>query len=275
MGVKMKRSVDTFKFILANFYFVLLRKPLAIKLLGLKNKRSKDRIEIDLTYACQLKCYNCNRSCRQAPGVELISIEQIKKFVNESKNKGVKWNRIRVLGGEPTLHPDLISILRLLLEYKTSYSPDTCIQLVTHGFDEKTREICKNIPQGIVIMDSSKSGAVQFFSSFNLAPVDFPNYKEEEYSEGCINYIDCGIGLNRYGYYCCGNAAGIDRVFGFDIGRKNIPEAADPMIDQLQVFCPLCGYHRRFRLTRKELISPVWSEAYKKYEKSKPKMTPY
>jgi len=45
-----------------------------------------------------------------------MSVEQIQKFINESVDNNVKWERIRVMGGEPTLHPDIFEILNLLLE---------------------------------------------------------------------------------------------------------------------------------------------------------------
>jgi len=75
-------------------------------ILGPEYYRNLSMIEIDITYACNLRCYNCNRSCTQAPTVERMTVDQIKKFVEESKASNLQWKRIRILGGEPTLHPD-------------------------------------------------------------------------------------------------------------------------------------------------------------------------
>jgi hypothetical protein len=81
-----------------------------------------------------------------------------------------------------------------------------------------------------------------------------------------------------YGYYCCALAGSIDRVFGFDIGRKELPSINDTMADQLQVFCELCGYFfsgNYFHKYTSEIISPSWKEAYKNYNKMKPSLSLY
>jgi hypothetical protein len=108
-----------------------------------------------------------------------------------------------------------------------------------------------------------------------MAPIDYRNYKAGDYEAGCVNYSDCGIGLNTFGYYCCGNAAGIDRVFGFDIGRKKIPSDDDQMGDQLRVFCKLCGIFGCFKLARKELISLTWKKAYERYNQTEVHLVHY
>lgn len=269
-----KHTLERLKFIFAFFYYVAVRHPLVIRLFHIKHKRSYNRIEIDLTYDCQLKCINCNRSCRQAPSEERMTKDQIKKFIKESKENSVKWERIRVIGGEPTLHPDLIEILNLLLEYKRDFSFGTEIQLVTNGFGEKFTVILQKIPEGIRIENSSKKSSLQLFSPFNLAPVDKKNYKAGDYSYGCIN-LSCGLSLSAYGYYCCGIAAGIDRVFGFNIGRSKLPDSNDPMNDHLKTFCELCGIFASFRLVKDELISLVWQKAYNRYREKKPQLNSY
>ncbi|MDG1550552.1 MAG: glycosyltransferase, partial [Candidatus Poseidoniaceae archaeon] len=39
-------------------------RPIMTKILGRQFVRSRSKIEIDLTYECNLKCHGCNRSCR-------------------------------------------------------------------------------------------------------------------------------------------------------------------------------------------------------------------
>jgi molybdenum cofactor biosynthesis enzyme MoaA len=41
-------------------------------------------IEIEITSFCNLACYNCNRSVRQAPTNECMSLSQVERFVSES-----------------------------------------------------------------------------------------------------------------------------------------------------------------------------------------------
>lgn len=76
------------------------------RILGPQFRRRPDRLELDITYACNLHCFNCNRSCEQARTNDRMSVAQIRQFLAESRERGQKWRMIRVIGGEPTIHPD-------------------------------------------------------------------------------------------------------------------------------------------------------------------------
>ncbi len=261
--------------LLSAYGYMRTLKP-ATKLLGPRYLRSRCQIEIDITYACNLRCVNCNRSCRQAPGTDQMTLQQIQMFINKSVEKNVKWEKISVLGGEPTLHHDLLEILSSLIEYKELFSPDASIQLFTNGYGDKVNRVLSRVPKDIVVLNSMKTGSVNEFVAFNRAPKDTFLSRITEFSNGCITSSNCGIGLTPYGYYCCPVAGGIDRVFGFDMGRKELPSPADSMADQLSVFCELCGYfYGMYDTVTGEAISPVWQDAYAKYSQSKPVLTLY
>lgn len=221
---------------------------------------SKDIIEIDLTYRCNLKCVNCCRSCRQAPSDEKedISIEQIKNFLAQDR----KWKIIRLLGGEPTLHKDIIEICNLMLEY--SKDKDTIIEFVTNGLN---KEILAKIPKGIKIINTSKSSPYQKFFLFNNAPIDNWKYKYADFANGCPACRDVGIGFNYMGFYPCGNAAGIDRVLKLYFGLKELPPLDYSWTKEKSIACRYCGMFG-FGSTirrRKEVISKTWKKIYKKY----------
>ncbi|MBW2251043.1 MAG: radical SAM protein [Deltaproteobacteria bacterium] len=255
-------------------YWVRYSKPIT-KLLGQKIHRSRKRIEIDITYHCNLRCLNCNRSCRQAPSLLQIELTQIQKFIDESIDKNHQWEVIRILGGEPTLHPDISYILESLINYKYNHSPDTKIQLATNGCGKKVKHILSKIPKEIDILNSSKVTNSQFFSSFNSAPCDSFSYKFLNYSNGCKILTRCGMGLTPFGYYPCAVAGGIDRIIGSDCGRKTLPDNDDEMIDHLQLFCRLCGHFRPPDKTNLEIMSPFWKDAYKKYKDKQPVLKLY
>ena len=250
------------------------------RILGPKHKPDHNRIEIALTYDCNINCFNCVLSCRQAPsnGHMNMTVQQIKKFIKESKEQNRKWKHIRVLGGEPTLHPNIFEILDLLVKYKKNFSPNTKVVLVTNGFGPKVNNILSKIPDKISIENSRKSSSTQsHFVSINIAPTDLKEYKDVDYSNACWVTNVCGLGLNKYGYYPCSAAAGIDRVFGFDIGRKKLPSADDSMIDQFQLLCKYCGYFKHFNkiIGAKEEMSSSWKQAYEKYKRKEPVLSLY
>jgi hypothetical protein len=246
-------------------------KELATRIFGRENARSRDLIEIDITYACNLRCAGCNRSCAQAPTVEMMTLAEIKKFLQESVEKGYRWKLIRIVGGEPTLHPKIHQIMETLVDYKNGYSPDTRIMLATNGFAEVTKEVIAVAPPEIEIDNSRKAPKKEnYFVRFNMAPIDDPVFKDAVFTNGCRILKTCGIGLTPYGYYPCAVAGSIDRVLGFDLGRKELPARDDDMLDQLNVLCRYCGHfkHEKLRVID-HIYSPAWTKAYKEYSKAK------
>ncbi len=254
--------------------FIRLQKVVtAIK--GPQYKRNNEKIEIDITYECNLRCANCNRSSAQAPSEEAITLAQIEKFVNESINKGIRWKEISLLGGEPTLHPDILAILSILLDYKDRYSPNTYIDLETNGTGDYVKNVLRKVPKRIGIVNTNKGLRGYRHWVFNVAPIDSSWYKLLDFSNGCSVISDCGTGLTPYGYYCCAVAGGIDRIFGFDMGRKTLPEKNDLVIEQLNKFCSLCGHFKIYERDPRIILSPTWERAYKEYELKKPKLSCY
>ncbi|WP_259214118.1 radical SAM protein [Shewanella baltica] len=216
-------------------------QKLSTMMLGGQYHTSHELIEIDITYQCNLKCNNCNRSSAQAPDNIHINLSQIVNFVEQSLQRKTPWKRIRILGGEPTLHPEFQSIIEQLLVLKTHH-PDTVIELVTNGYGRKVNAALENLPEGIWVENSYKTGNVQpSFGPFNMAPQDSVLYKFADYSNGCDIASSCGMGLTPQGYYPCAVAGGIDRVLGLHRGRQSLPSPSDEMRDLMDIACRLCG----------------------------------
>jgi hypothetical protein len=235
-------------------------------------------IEIELTSGCSLRCLNCDRCCSQAPRNEIISLKQIKYFIDESNNLQWPWHQIKLIGGEPTLHPQFWQIIEMFRIYKIKH-PATSFALSTNGFSLKTKEIIQDIPSWIYVYNSEKQGSVHMFHPFNIAPLDLEGFSNANFSEGCPITNGCGIGLNRYGYYPCGSSAAIDRVFGFNIGYKHLSEVnLRTMTSSLVQLCRYCGHFKHYRdyiSTKKQLYSSSWVHALKGYRKALDKMTLY
>jgi hypothetical protein len=252
----------TFRRLLYDFYQGLRSLRCAVKWFGKPFVRSRRFVEIDITYRCNLSCPNCNRSCTQAPSQKDLPISRVVEFIAESIAQGIQWERIRILGGEPTLHPELMGIINLLAAYRDAHAPGARIVVCTNGCGEKVNRKLSLLPGKIDIKNTFKTGRDRLFRPFNLAPVDSRLHRVADYSVGCRIITECGLGLTPTGYYPCAIAGSIDRVFEFGLGRQHLPSPDDEMEDQLTAFCPLCGHFGFAWPTRRAKMSAVWKAAY-------------
>lgn len=239
--------------------------------------RSLDCIEIDITYKCNLTCHNCNRSCDIIKSNDNIEINQIKKFLEESVNKCKVWRRIRLLGGEPTLHSDFLEIINLIYQYKINYNKELIIEVTTNNSSLLTKKLLELdfIKNNVTVNISYKTENYlsEFVNVYN-APVDNSYFINDNFESGCVISQNCGIGFNLHGFYPCPVAANIDRMVGLDVGRKNIPSDDDNMIDLLKMFCKYCGYYKYFREDNdNKEISDTWKKIFEKYFNDKPVLT--
>ena len=248
-------------------------------------------IIIDITEACDLGCIDCSRSCGhdQAPSKSHMALEQIERFIFETRQQRRKWEVILIEGGEPTLHPFFLDIVTTLADYVRHESPRTVLQVNTNGYSENSRTILSRIPPGVIVHSSAKTGRLQDeHLLFNFAPLDLDDADRYDFSQGCYLPAFYGLGLNRYGYYPHPNCGSIDRVFGLDIGRKNLPETDDDLGDQFPQLCRYCGvflHLNRLAAGENPLVkhssfeagikTESWRKAYRKYAFDPPDLTEY
>ncbi|MCY3414706.1 MAG: radical SAM protein [Candidatus Heimdallarchaeota archaeon] len=253
-----------------------ISKPIT-KILGKQFESSLNMLEIDITYQCNLKCYNCDRSCRQAPTTEHVSVGQIIDLLDETKSINKKWKRIRILGGEPTLHPDFEKIIEILIDYKIKYDSEVELELVSNGYGDYVKRKLNSVPEVIKINNTNKTGLFQQkFEPFNLAPVDERKYILTDFTNGCWITAYCGIGFGKNGFYPCGVGASIDRILGKNLGFQSIPQDRKELQSQMKELCKLCGHFtfRNFRPINTripvngELKSRTWVQLYSEYNNS-------
>jgi len=257
----------------------LKKKYSLLKYYGyLRWQTNVNNIDLEINSYCNLHCFNCDRAMGQAPTRNHMTVSQIQLFVEESIALRKHWKEIKILGGEPTLHPNLFQIIDVLAEYK-KFSPLTNFLLITNGYDKNAGDILSRIPYWVCIENTTKTSPRQYFDDWNMAPCDNDQLKNIDWLGGCMNMEFCGLGLNSYGYYLCGSAASIDRVFGFDIGLKNLSWTLKPedFINQRRKLCRYCGRlsAKTSKAVTEEKISPSWRKAYDRYNKEQPQLTLY
>jgi hypothetical protein len=246
-----------------------------------------DRIELDITYDCNLKCFHCNRSCSQAPSTVHMTPDQIQIFIKESIDLNKKWELINIIGGEPTLHPNFAEIIESLLnDYIVPHSPATIMQITSNGYGDLVKSKLQALPRSeniVINTNSFKNGReIPYFTPFNLAPIDQSDGQDQEYYKGCWVTSYCGIGLNHLGYFACGVAGGIERLLKAGLGIQSLLNSTKPLVEQLDTYCRLCGNFTTYAVNRGDFmeraekdvppvsaISETWKNLYQQHENEK------
>ena len=73
---------------------------------------AKNELRISITAACNMKCVYCHNEGNTK--MAMITKEQIREIVEESKDFGIK--KIRITGGEPLVSPYVEEICQMLTE---------------------------------------------------------------------------------------------------------------------------------------------------------------
>ena len=215
---------------------------------------NKKAIEIDITLRCNLNCPNCDR---MAPKDLDLSLENIQKFVDTDR----VWQKIVLIGGEPTLHPQLEEIFKIIepCRYLRYYQPRCIIAIATNGYD---KELLKRIPKWVYILSSGKKSSKQLFKTFNVAPIDVGI--TTGFEKGC--YIaDHGVSLSVDGlYYPCGAGATVAREFGFKIGQESVETVDTWMFEKLCRYCGHFKYDKSYISTEEYEKECVTEQVYSK-----------
>jgi len=255
------RNITARRLLLDAWQFVRAQSAV-VRRFGRQFTPSREYAEIDITYRCNLKCLNCNRSCSQAPSRQEMPVAAIAAFIEQSLDQGIQWKRIRLLGGEPTLHSRIFEIVDLLSNYQARHNPGLHLVLGTNFHGRRVRRVLARLPENVRIKSTLKTSRENLFRPFNVAPCDTIYHRGSDYTCGCRIIAECGLGLTPSGYYMCAIAGGIDRIFQYRLGRRHLPAAADALTDQMAVFCRLCGHFGFQWPTRKTKMSATWRRAY-------------
>jgi uncharacterized radical SAM superfamily Fe-S cluster-containing enzyme len=238
-----------------------------------------NKIEIDITYSCNLKCVGCDRSCTQAPENIHMPIQIIQNFLFQTEMTGHQWESVHILGGEPTLHPKFLEIIGLLDKWFKNNSPATELKVISNGYSKKSRDILSLIPEYWHHNKSFKDiKNLPYFEPFNIAPIDLPEWEKEDFSKGCWISQYCGIGLTPQGYFPCAVSGGIERIFRLGNGLTLLPQNIETLKSIYSDYCCFCGHffqdQYRSRSVRKNTgfdvsnISHSWNQAYLKWRET-------
>ena len=245
-------------------------------------------INLHLSDVCNLKCYGCNRYCDSAPSQDMMTLGQVKHFVDESINTLWPWQELRLAGGEPCLHPQFEGILEEISRLKRKM-PWLVVKVLSNGIGKRVNERLKMVPKDFIIptsthqkilarpmdIDGKTQDVIPEFGNIFLAPVDRTD-EIGKVIQTCQIHGTCGLELTRYGYVPCG--CGGPRIYGSDLfvhSLKHITQ--DWCADALRTLCALCGRNLNYNVTfaQSTEVSPFWKQALEDYREDKPEFPLY
>lgn len=225
---------------------------------NLLDNQLMSNIQIEITSRCNIGCFQCDRNCGVIPPAQDMQINQIWKFVDESFKANKQWGRIDIIGGEPTLHKHLKTVIEIIGIYHNKY-PRTKVRFSTNGLGDNNADILKTLPEWVIVRNSEKHGKDQPHTIYHNSPTDngITDIK------ACSVPWRCGIGLTTNGYFPCGAGASLARAFGMDIGMKELASVNPASIKRQMIqICRHCGHSNS--LEHKPAVDNSMSESWKK-----------
>lgn len=226
----------------------------------LQHRPNLRRIEIEITTRCNLMCRHCDRRCSQARANVDMDLSIIDRFIAESRELGLQWEKICILGGEPTLHPDLATIIARLSDYAAEQGHCELF-MVSNACGKGVNRRLDLVRGSIAIEERPKTAAEPWFKNMDLAPVD-----RGVGATTCAITQVCGLGLTSWGYFPCGAGAAIARALDLDIGIASLHEVTEErMIGLLSRLCQVCGHAAPVQAEKDNSVSPFWERATAAY----------
>ena len=241
-------------------------------------KRPTLFFHLDITNYCNLNCRACG-SYSPLAEKKFDDVKMMQKSLEHlSKLSGGICHHINILGGEPLLHPELVSIMRMTREY----FPVGSILLVTNGTlllqqNEEFWETCRNNriiiapshypvdidyeeiqrkvrEEGCKYRCSAVASDMWFFSGIGE---DVDSIESKRFME-CVFANDCGV-LKDGKLYMCPKPAKVDLVnktFGtdFKVTEKDYIDIfkindVDEILEFLAKPIPFCRYCSNWTMT--------------------------
>jgi hypothetical protein len=201
-------------------------------------------LEIQLLLACNWSCHACDQFSQfskiQWVKKGTLTVAQVQKFIAEMQEHNAYFGRIRLVGGEPTIHPQFAHVVKLLHEGLIIPGHVGILEVVTNGSHPERIEPVK---QYIHKVRPSGEAAKQKNHTANLihTPASL-GYQGNR----CGQPEHCGWSLSYYGYAPCSSAAGIMRLRDLigEHGKLTLPlvKGTEANWPKLQDLCNQC-YH--------------------------------
>lgn len=236
-------------------------------------------VELELTSFCNLGCLHCSRSCGHVSDKRYLTLGQIEEFFAQAEALNWTFNLVKLLGGEPALHPRIDDVLSLLYRIRGKSKSPFDLRIFSNGNGKKVVDkLWELYRRGLYVNNQMKAdNRSTAHYTYNVAPIDLPEYAGCDFLGGCHMLNECGMALTYHGIYGCAAGASVDRIFGMNVGIQRLSDVTRELLAQIRNLCSHCGiYKSNFgdkMVFGDERVSPSWQRAYEQFRKSPPELT--
>ena len=190
-------------------------------------------IQLEITRRCNRACPECITHSNLFPWMPQadsdMTIEQIERLIGEVKeNRTVQ--RIRIMGGEPLVHPQVVEVSRLLHKELLVPGHIQFLDFFSNG-DGITQKVLRALPPMTIKLSRWKH-----HNRMLVAPKD----TGQSYRVPCKRPSHCGVCLNAYGYWPCAAGGSVAKLFQMhQYVQHKLPTETNAFGD-LTALCELC-----------------------------------
>ena len=205
-----------------------------------------------------------------------MTLEDAQEFVRQARE--LDWTPdIAIIGGEPTLHPDLFELIALA----NQLSPGR-VEIWSNGFRDGARRQLERIrTEGLAKVCEGtikpNGSIIHPQNDFFVAPIDFDVAERQPCP--LHSRAGCGISVDSGGYTLCPLGGAIDGVLGLGLRTRRLADLFDPVFAEYQTraLCRMCGHELHIdsqRIAKSQvahgaLMSPTWKQATHRIEGSR------
>lgn len=174
------------------------------------------RLEINLTFSCNIKCTWCNRLIANMKIKDSdISLSQLHRMVDSLVENKIRMRYLKIVGGEPLVHHDFLGAMEVL-----------------------KRVITEKIAKNVVVVTNAILDRPELPEGFEywLSPVKEKNHipvlasptdlgLKDQMRDVCITKKRCGYSFDAWGFSFCPISGVLGRVLGIDTYENSIPES--------------------------------------------------
>lgn len=225
------------------------------------------RLELNCTFACTLQCKGCNRLCDLGKIHEDMPLSHVEMLIRKFREEDKHCSRIKLVGGEPTVHAQFWETCELLSSAVESGHVGKVV-VNTNGTTQK-QFVGKTLPKGVTWKFSPpkrKAHRPYLWSPRDLCLI----------SKGpCKMPRVCGVSLDVNGWLPCSAAIAIVAMFDLQHLYRPLDGPLPTGVWGMDELCPDCifgvaDFHGR-KLgdmpTMSCTPSPRWAEALWKNRK--------